>query len=125
MIGNDTSWKEQVKEKFYKYSDATLRISLNNRGGINFILLKPEKFSLNSYGAFLENIKPGDVSITQKAFYRLRKIQEECSDQTLVRILPGPIIGYFVENGTYNIPTKGISVSKEAFKQLSELFIIE
>jgi hypothetical protein len=118
------AWKRRVKSEYAKYANRTLRIE-SSKGQIDLIVIKPERFITRGFGTFLEKIKKGEVSISEKAVELLSRAPER-GGLMGVEFFAGPIVaGLISEPELYGVPLEAISVSSTGFGQLQKLALVE
>lgn len=125
-------WKAIVAKKFSKYKNAALRIQKEADGTLGVIVINPERWTTRGFGTFLEQIKPGDVSISKEALDMLRTVPERRGLQQMTffkdgGIKPGgsdPIICGVIGTMT-KVPTEEICMMKGSYEALVKVATIE
>lgn len=67
-------WVDVALKHYRAFKAYTLRIETHKKGTLDFIILKPSRFVRKGLEVFLEDIKPGEVSISKRAYNLLTKV---------------------------------------------------
>lgn len=117
------SWKKYIQKEYSQYNGAALRIE-EVKNKIKLVALKPERFNTYGFGSFLEDIKPGDISISPKTL----EILAHCSERGGINgleLFANNILGMIGTEPLLEVHQDSISVVKPAHRWLPRVAKVE
>lgn len=124
-------WAAQVQAEFPNYLNRKLRIETDaETGDLMVALLDPIRATTHGFGTFLEDIQPGEVSISPEAANILAAVGEQhCGGLPTLSAWAGhdgkgPILAGMLGFKT-RIPRAEVSIPPDAWNDLKSIAIIE
>lgn len=119
----DTLGDDMIQKK-PKKSSPVLRITMKSKNSVLIRVLRPERIIHSGFGTFVENVKPGELSVTTEARIALES-QPYRSGLQGMEIFAGNIIAYGDPRPTIEIPLGDISFHNGAEKWFEKCCVID